>query len=54
MSDRILIVDDEVEIADLIETYLQSENYTVSNFIPRKKRWTVFRQQSLTWLFWTL
>ena len=37
MSDRILIVDDEVEIADLIETYLQSENYTVSKFYSDRK-----------------
>lgn len=29
MSDRILIVDDEREIADLVELYLQNENYTV-------------------------
>ena len=29
MSDRILVVDDEREIADLIELYLQNENYTV-------------------------
>ena len=29
MPDRILIVDDETEIADLIETYLKNENYTV-------------------------
>lgn len=29
MSDKILIVDDEHEIADLIEVYLQNENYTV-------------------------
>ena len=32
MSDRILVVDDEVEIADLIETYLQSEDYVVYKF----------------------
>ena len=37
MSDRILIVDDEVEIADLIETYLQSENYSVSKFYSAKE-----------------
>lgn len=29
MSDKILIVDDEKEIADLIEVYLKNENYTV-------------------------
>lgn len=32
MPDRILIVDDETEIADLIETYLKNENYTVFKF----------------------
>lgn len=29
MSDKILVVDDETEIADLIEVYLKNENYTV-------------------------
>ena len=29
MSDRILVLDDEREIADLVELYLQNENYTV-------------------------
>ena len=32
MSERILIVDDEAEIADLIELYLKNENYTVYKF----------------------
>ena len=32
MSEKILIVDDEVEIADLIEVYLKNENYTVFKF----------------------
>ena len=27
MPDRILLVDDEIEIADLIEIYLKNENY---------------------------
>ena len=37
MGDRILIVDDEVEIADLIEVYLNSENYTVFKFYSAKE-----------------
>ncbi|MDE6892291.1 MAG: VanR-ABDEGLN family response regulator transcription factor [Lachnospiraceae bacterium] len=37
MSDKILIVDDEAEIADLIETYLKIENYSVYKFYsPRE------------------
>ena len=37
MPDRILIVDDEVEIADLIEVYLKSENFTVFKFYTAEK-----------------
>ncbi len=29
MSEKILVVDDEKEITDLITLYLQNENYTV-------------------------
>lgn len=32
MPDNILVVDDEMEIADLIEVYLNNENYTVFKF----------------------
>ena len=32
MSETILVVDDEREIADLVEVYLRSENYTVRKF----------------------
>lgn len=32
MREKILIVDDEREIADLVELYLQNENYTVFKF----------------------
>ena len=37
MSDKILIVDDEIEIADLIELYLKNENYTVYKFYNAKE-----------------
>lgn len=36
MADKILIVDDEVEIADLIEVYLRNENYAVFKFYTAK------------------
>ena len=32
MSEQILIVDDEKEIADLIEVYLKNDGYTVHKF----------------------
>ncbi len=37
MSDKVLIVDDEHEIADLIEVYLQNENYEVIKFYSAKE-----------------
>ena len=38
MPDKVLIVDDEAEIADLIEVYLSSENFTVFKFYSAKVR----------------
>ena len=32
MSEKILIIDDEQDIADLLEVYLKNENYTVYKF----------------------
>lgn len=37
MSDKVLIVDDEREIADLVELYLQNDNYTVYKFYSAKE-----------------
>ncbi len=37
MTDKILVVDDEKEIADLIELYLQNENYQVFKFYSGKE-----------------
>lgn len=37
MSEKILVVDDEVEIADLVETYLKNENFTVYKFYSARE-----------------
>lgn len=37
MPDKILVVDDEREIFDLVELYLQNENYTVFKFYTAKE-----------------
>lgn len=37
MSDKILVVDDEHEIADLVELYLTNENYTIYKFYSAKE-----------------
>ena len=37
MFEKILVVDDEAEIADLIEVYLKNENYTVFKFYSAKE-----------------
>ena len=36
MADKIMVVDDEHEIADLIEVYLKNENYEVFKFYSSK------------------
>ena len=38
VSDKILVVDDEREIADLVELYLKNENYTVFKCYTAKER----------------
>ena len=37
MPDKILVVDDEREISDLVELYLQNENYTVYKFYTARE-----------------
>ena len=37
MPDNILVVDDEREIADLVELYLQNENYAVFKFYSARE-----------------
>jgi len=32
MNEKILVVDDEKEIADLLEVYLKNDNYTVYKY----------------------
>lgn len=41
MSDTIMIVDDEHEIADLIEVYLKMKTLKSSSFILRQMLWHV-------------
>lgn len=47
MADKILVVDDEVEIADLIDVYLCSENYTVFKFYSAKEALECIRTTDL-------
>ncbi len=37
MSEKILVVDDEHDIADLLEVYLQNENYTIYKYYSAKE-----------------
>ena len=38
---NILVVDDEKEIADVVELYLQNDQYKVFNFTTARMHWTV-------------
>ncbi len=54
MPDKIVVVEDEPEIADLIEVYLKNENYTVLSFIQGVKPLNLLIQQRLILRFWIL
>ncbi len=47
MNDKILVVDDEHEIADLIEVYLKNENYVVYKFYSAKDALTCIETEEL-------
>ena len=47
MSEKILVVDDEKEITDLITLYLQNENYTVYPFYDSEKAWEKAESEAL-------
>ena len=47
MSEKILIVDDEHDIADLLEVYLQNENYIVYKFYSAKDALACIEQEEL-------
>ncbi len=48
MSDAILVVDDEKEIADLVEVYLRNENYQVFKFYRAQEALECVEQQKLS------
>ena len=47
MNEKILVVDDEHDIADLLEVYLQNENYIVYKFNSAKDALTCIEQEVL-------
>ena len=53
MSSRILVVDDDVALAEMIGIVLQNEGFRVV-FVPTDhKRWLTFRNIILTLFSWT-
>lgn len=44
MSEKILIVDDEQEIADLVALYLENENFQVVKFYSAKDAASLYRK----------
>ena len=47
MPEKILVVDDEKDIADLLEVYLQNENYTVYKFYSAKEALDCIEKQEI-------
>lgn len=48
MSDVILIVDDEQEIADLVELYLRNENYTIHKAYTAQEALAILEQEKVS------
>ncbi len=47
MADKILVVDDEKEIADLVALYLENENFTVFKFYTAREALACIREETL-------
>lgn len=47
MSEKILVVDDEREIADLVELYLKNENYTVYKCFDGEDALNIMKEENL-------
>ena len=47
MADKILIVDDEKEIADLVALYLENENFTVYKYYTAKDALKCIQEETL-------
>lgn len=54
MSEKILIIDDEQDIADLLEVYLKNENYVVYKFYCATEPCRVLKAATLILPFWIL
>ena len=52
MSEKILIIDDEQDIADLLEVYLKNENYVVYKFYCATD--AILKAATLILPFWIL
>ena len=52
MGNRILVVDDEKEIADVIELYLKNENFEVEKFYTGKAALASIEKRHRIWHCW--
>jgi len=48
MNERVLVVDDETAIADLVEVYLKNEGYQVSKFYTAKEAYACTEREKLS------
>ena len=52
MNEKILVVDDEKEIADLMEIYLENDGYTVYKFYKGLDALKCIERQNRIWPYW--
>lgn len=52
MENKILVVDDEKEIAELVELYLKNDGFQVEKHTVRRKRWRASHARPPLWRCW--
>ncbi len=50
---KILVVDDEKEIADLVEIYLVSDGYKNTRRTMQRTAWIFWQKRTSSWCCWT-
>lgn len=51
MAEKIIVVDDEKEIAELVTTFLRNEGFQVEPFMMERALWPILKKKRSTWRF---
>lgn len=51
MAEKIIVVDDEKEIAELVTTFLRNEGFQVEPFMMERVLWLISKKKQSMWQF---